>query len=180
MKRERGFTLIELIFTVALISIMIGIAVPSFRTFISNYRATSATNDLLQGITLTRAEALKRGRKVTLSPIGGDWANGWTIFIDTGVATPPVWASPEELIFTHSLLPTTVSVTGPNGTGTPFGGNYVAFDGTGYPRSTVGGILSGGVQIKDSMTTPNNIRTVCLSLLGRPRVITGAADCSSG
>ena len=67
-RSSAGFTLIELLFVVTLIGIMIAIAIPSFASFIANYRATAAVNDLLEAITLTRTEALKRGRRVTLLP----------------------------------------------------------------------------------------------------------------
>lgn len=180
----RGFTLIELLIVVALISIMLAIAVPSFATFISNYRATSAVNDLLQAITLTRTEALKRGRKVTLAPISGDWTNGWTVFIDTGTATPPVWSSTEELIYRHDALPSSTTITAPDGGTSPFGNNnYVAFDGTGYPRTTSGATLSGGIVLTDRIgTASSQVRTLCLALYGRPRIVTAsaAASCSTG
>ena len=182
MKRSsRGFTLIELLFTVALIGIMIAIAVPSFASFISNYRATSAVNDLLEAITLTRTEALKRGRRVTLAPIGADWRNGWTIFIDSGGATPPAWSGTEELIFRHDALPSTISIAAAGSAASPFGGaGYVAYDGTGYARTTTSAVLSGGIVMTDQMASSTNIRTLCLALFGRPRIVKGVDSCSSG
>ena len=137
--RRAGFTLIELLIVVAMISIMLVIAVPSFTSFISNYRATSAINDILQGVTLTRNEALKRGRRVTMAPISADWRNGWIVFIDStsGGNNNQSWDNGEEIIFQHDKLPSSITVTGPGTAPTPFldpnnSRSYVAFDGTGY------------------------------------------------
>jgi len=181
-RRAKGFTLIELLFVVTLIGIMIAIAVPSFASFIANYRATAATNDLLQALTLTRAEALKRGKRVTLAPISGDFSKGWTVFIDTGTVVPPVWASPEELIFRHDALATSTTVAAPTGGNGIFGSaNYVAYDGTGYPHtaSTAAGAL-GGITVTDATGSKTSSRTLCLAVLGRPRIVQGATEsCAS-
>ena len=195
-ENSSGFTLIELMVTMVLIAIMIGIAVPSFTSFISSYRATAVVNDLLESITLTRTEALKRGRRVTLSPISGDWRNGWTVYVDnnsTGAATPSFDAasSPaDELIFKHEALASSISYAAPASPSSGvFGGlNYIAFDGTGYTRATSGaatpnGTISGGIAFTDRTGSSTNVKTLCIATYGRPRIIstkppTAAPACS--
>jgi type IV fimbrial biogenesis protein FimT len=185
-RSSKGFTLIELMFTLALIGVMIAIAVPSFAAFTSSYRATSVVNDLLESINLTRTEALKRGRRITLSPIGADWRNGWTVYVDTNTASgaTPSYDSTEELIFQHAALATQISVAAPAGGVGIFGGaNYVAFDGTGFARMTNGSTLSGGIAFTDQTGSATNVRTLCIALFGRPRIIntqppTAAPACS--
>jgi prepilin-type N-terminal cleavage/methylation domain-containing protein len=189
-RRQRGFTLIELLFVVTLIGIMVAIAVPSFARFIANYRATSAVNDLLQSITQARSEALKQGRRVVILPndasgsptLGGSWSNGWTIFSDRNNDQSYNAANGDVIIFTHAKVPTSTTFLGPNGAAasTIFGAtNYVLFDGTGYPRVSAATGTLGGIQIADSTGggTPS-VRTLCLALLGRPRIITSATACS--
>lgn len=188
-RRQAAFTLIETMVVLAMIAIMAAIAVPSFTSFISNYRATSAINDFLQGVTQTRTEALKRGRSVAMAPILGDWRNGWTIFIDlapTPVPTGymPVYNGTEELIFQHDPLPSSITISGANANPLPFNGaNYVAFDGTGYPRiiGGAGSALMGGIVMTDVIRSTTSRRTLCLAAMGRPRIVRDAVEtCVSG
>lgn len=186
----RGFTLIEILVVVSLIAILLAIAVPSFTSFISNYRATAAVNDLLQGITLARTEALKRGRRVTLLPNLGDaartpsttgsWSNGWTVFVDLN--SNQTLDTTDTLIYRHADLPPSIVVTGAGSFTTPFSNaNYVTFDGTGYPRTFANGQLVGGIVLTDRIATTTTKRTLCLSNFGRPRIVKDTTDaCTSG
>ena len=190
-RRTRGFTLIELLVVVTVITIMLAIAVPSFTSFISNYRATSAINDVLQGITLARGEALKRGRRVVMLPNGGDaartpsptgsWSNGWTVFVDLN--NNQTLDSTDTMIYKHPDLPSSVAAAPVGSATTPFGGaNYVSFDGTGYPRKVDGSQLGGGIALTDHTGASTNLRTLCLATLGRPRIVkdTPAETCEAG
>lgn len=65
MKKVRGFTLIELMITVAVLAILVGLGVPSFRDFIVGSRLTTQTNELVAAINLGRSEAVKRNRAIS-------------------------------------------------------------------------------------------------------------------
>ena len=195
-RRQAGFTLIELLVVIALISIMLDIAVPSFTSFISNYRATSAINDFLQGVNLTRNEALKRGRRVMMMPndsagtpsVTGNWKYGWTIFVDTNnnqvLDIAEITAG--NLIYKHALLDLSIAVSNSGGgASAPFtdgsSRTYVSFDGTGYPRQLGGGGLAGGIVMIDTTGPSVNRRTLCLAVLGRPRIVKDVVEtCSAG
>ena len=76
--RQTGFSLIELMFTVALLSIVLALGVPAFTELIASTKLTSATNTLIGHLQYARAEAVKRGRGlVGVGPYGSDtaWLN---------------------------------------------------------------------------------------------------------
>jgi len=83
LQRSFGFTLIELIVTIALIAVIAGFAVPSFSTMVANSRLASTSNDLVGLFNYARSEAVKTGRRVNITPTSGsDWSNGISVWID--------------------------------------------------------------------------------------------------
>lgn len=85
--RQRGFTLVELMVTLALMAILVGIAVPSFSTMIANNRIATQTNELVGALNLARSEAVRRGQGVSIrsTAAGIEFATGWRIFNDPGL-----------------------------------------------------------------------------------------------
>lgn len=87
--QNKGFTLIELIVTVAVVAIALSLAIPSFQTQILNNRSISLGEDFASAVNYVRAEAVKRAGRVTLcaSKTGtsceGLWTDGFIAFIDT-------------------------------------------------------------------------------------------------
>jgi prepilin-type N-terminal cleavage/methylation domain-containing protein len=62
MKRERAFTLIEMLIAVAIAAIVVTIAVPSFNQFILRQRLKSVNAQLITDLQLARSEAVTRGK----------------------------------------------------------------------------------------------------------------------
>ena len=67
-RRSRGFTLYELMITIALAAVIFGIGVPAFRDFARNGRLSGAANEMLVTLTSARNEALRRGVRTSFCP----------------------------------------------------------------------------------------------------------------
>ncbi len=75
--RQRGFTIVELMVTLAVAAILMGFAVPAFNDFIRQRTAAARINDFVLAVTYARSEAARRGERVTIEALGGDDANEW-------------------------------------------------------------------------------------------------------
>ncbi|QEE24448.1 prepilin-type N-terminal cleavage/methylation domain-containing protein [Rhodanobacter glycinis] len=62
--RQRGFTLVELMITLAVAVILTAIAVPSFRNLTLSNRLTTTANDIVGALNVARMEAVKRNASV--------------------------------------------------------------------------------------------------------------------
>jgi type IV fimbrial biogenesis protein FimT len=83
LKFSTGFTLTELMITIAIMGIAMSVAIPSFNELIVNTRLVGAANTLIGALQLTRSEAIKRLKPVYLKPkSGNDWTSGWTVQVD--------------------------------------------------------------------------------------------------
>jgi type IV fimbrial biogenesis protein FimT len=90
--QHRGFSLLELMVTLVVGGIVLGVGVPSFIEFRDNNTMIAQANDLVTGLYLARAEAVKRQVPITLcasadamtpSPTCGLGAdNGYIVFVD--------------------------------------------------------------------------------------------------
>jgi type IV fimbrial biogenesis protein FimT len=77
--RCSGFTLVELLVTISIAAILMGVAIPSFGTFVAAQRIKTTSFDLTSALIYARSEALKRNANVTLTSATGGWQNGWTL-----------------------------------------------------------------------------------------------------
>ncbi len=85
-----GFTLTELLVTLTISAILLGIGVPSFVSFIGGQAATTASHDVTSMLILARSEAIKRNTDVVATPVSGDWKNGWTVDVTSGGTTTTI------------------------------------------------------------------------------------------
>ena len=89
---NRGVTLIELMVTLVVLAILLGIAAPSVTQFIVNNRMTSQANGLLADLSRARSEAGARHSPVTVcaaqnstacaGATTANWESGWLVFVD--------------------------------------------------------------------------------------------------
>lgn len=85
-RKERGFTMVELMITVLVLAILTTVGLPAYRSFVVSQRIKSASFDLIASLSMARSEAIKRNVSVDVTPTGGSWLNGWTLVL-SGTAT---------------------------------------------------------------------------------------------
>lgn len=128
-----GFTLIELMVTLALIAILMAVAAPSLSTFQRNAELTSRVNSLLAIINVARSEAMKRGRDAVVLPLSGSsWNTGLICFVDMNGNRTYEAATDILIRKNEEPLPSYLTLTadGPPAATSP----YIRFDSQGYPK----------------------------------------------
>ena len=147
MRKPGGFTLIEMLVTIALLGVLAVIAIPQFRTLLERNQVVSAANDLVAALLMARSEAINQEATVTVK--SDDWASAtWTI-VDAD----------DEIIVYHEPFEN-MSIT-PNGTVAEV--SYLSSGRAAGPGFTNADYFS--VEYGDAA------RKVCLSAIGRPFVL---------
>ena len=123
----RGFTLIEMMVTLAIAAVLMMVAVPSFVAFQRNSELTSVANNLVGAMNTARTESMKRNMNVYVGPTTGtDWSAGWQVFVD--VDRDGAFSTGDVVVITYPALPGYITATatsdaaGFNGSGYSFAG----------------------------------------------------------
>lgn len=159
----RGFTIIELLITVAVLGVLVSLALPSFVTFINNGRISGASNEMLGDISYARSEAATRQADVamcvsvdqaTCAP-GQTWDLGRLIWVDSN-ADGLLTVGEPILRVSQSMSSTLVISTG-------FGGaDVIRFRPFGGLRPATGGSL------RLCPSSGSAGRTISVAATGRP------------
>ena len=73
MARSAGFTFVELLIGLVILSILVAIAAPSFSTALAQQRLRQASTELRSTVAIARSQAVKRNAQVRLVPRAGGW-----------------------------------------------------------------------------------------------------------
>ena len=141
-RTPRGFTLIELMVTVAVSVILLTVAVPNYINFMRANKLSTSVNTFVQALQLARLEA--RGRGATLCASTGkvdatskheecdstDWRTGWIVFSDSTFDGVPNGG--DEILRVGEAFPVGFAITadvttvkfGPQGFSLPAGATH--------------------------------------------------------
>ena len=121
----RGFTIIEVVVSLAVLALLLFVAVPSFGRFLQNQQIRVAGDAILNGLQVARAEAMRRNLSVQVAV--NVPATGWTV--SESASGAPIQSRTHE-----EGSPNAVVATTPGGTTTitftPLGGVTSNADGS--------------------------------------------------
>ena len=154
MKKSLGYTLIELMSMLAVVSILVSIGLPMMNVFFDSNRMISNSNDLVAGLNIARSEAIKQQIRATLCQSAdtasctgsGQWEDGWIVFQDpNGNATVD---GGERILRLNAGVDGGQVTIRSNDVGNLIA-NSVSFTSRGLPKALNGGSQSGTFRICD-------------------------------
>lgn len=162
-----GFTLLELMFAIAVFAILVGLGVPTFSGIINANRVTTQTNELVSALAYARSEAVRRSEPVAICASAdgatcagsNDWSSGWIVFDDRGgvVGAPD---DPSDVLQVWQ---------GTGGLALDAGANFVRYAGSGMSMTAT------TFEIYKSGCSGEKARTISIAVTGR--VSSVKSDC---
>lgn len=80
--RQQGMTLIQLLAVMALMTVLVQLATPSFAQMAARQHRQVAAEQLAMGLRAARSEAIVRHQTVVIHALDEDWSKGWRITAD--------------------------------------------------------------------------------------------------
>lgn len=170
MNRGRGFTLVELVGVLTVAAILLTVGAPIMAQLVRSQQLKAAVNDLFGAINLTRSLAIARGGQVMLAPDAADWAQGWTVFVDSDGDRRP--GTGEEILSHHGALAPGMQVDADfsNSRGSP----YIAYNAAGRSCPDTSSLAARWGTL--TVRLGAQARRITINMLGRARVCDPASD----
>ncbi len=176
---SRGFSLIELLVTIAVAAIIAGLAAPSFSKMINANRVQTVSSGLQADLSYARTEAVKRGSWVTVCPSvdlatcsgANNWQTGWIVFNDDN-GSGSVDASTDKVLKVRNPTAGGITIAAAPAPGT----NSIIFNRDGFTTNM------GTVQTAVTFHTADNLasatRCVLVNFGGSLTTVSKGSTCS--
>jgi type IV fimbrial biogenesis protein FimT len=168
-----GFSLAEVAVVLAVCAVTLALGAPDLAALLRTQQLKAAAGDLFGAINLARAQALARGRQVTLVPLdpaGADWRSGWTVFQDGDGDGRP--GPGDDIIAAHGPLAPGIAVD--FAFTSPAPPLYIAYNGAGRSCSATNSSSARWGTL--SLFHGDGIRRIKINMLGRARTCDPARD----
>jgi len=189
MKNHAGFTLIELMVTLAVVAILMYVST-SFTGLLKNNKISSSAQDFVAAVNLTRNEAITRTAQVTLCksvPTNdakdrvcikdgsiNNWDKGWIVFVD--INNDQQFDNKndnENLIRVYDALANNIILNGDSTSQ-----DFLSFDSRGFRVKADGSVQIGFATFNlcDDRKTGNTAREITVNHIGQVSTKRDSAD----
>ncbi len=168
-----GFTLIELMVTIAIVGIVAVFGIPAFSDFILDNRIRGHTSDFVVQLTHARLEAMRTATRVTVCPgteggcVGTNWESGWVVFVDAS----NIGVKDTE----ETILGVGPALDSGNTLRSAAFSDYISFRHDGGSAGDDGNGLAGSFALCDNRGYGGNARAIAVSANGRIRTLVANA-----
>jgi type IV fimbrial biogenesis protein FimT len=172
-KKVAGFTLVELMITLLIAAIVLGLAAPGVSRLLERNRLQTSADSLFTGLMLARSEALKRNQPVTVCKstngtectAGAAWNQGWLVYAD---ADGDAAVDPNEILRVESTMRAGDTL---NVAGADFA-DEISYNTDGSASGT------GTFVLCNAKGEAQYGREIQVEVTGRPRLKTSTTDCT--
>ncbi len=144
MRKNSGFTLTELMVTIAVAAILASLAIPNFIAWLPNYRLRSGAEEIQSTLQFARVTAIKRNA---------------TAKVEFDTANETYRASVDDQTFRSGKMPAGIDINSVN-----FGGGtFVEFDSQGTAKNST----QGDAVVRNNL---GRAKTITVSITGNSRI----------
>lgn len=168
---HKGYTLIELLVTLSLVTSLLAWVVPTLSDVIHSVRVHAGTQALTSSLALARSEAVKRNARVVMCKSarglacepGASWEQGWIVFHDLN--NNAVVDAGEHVFHREAAMPPALRMSG----NTPVS-HYVLYTPYGQTKQLSGAFQAGTFTVCANSGKRVQARQVVINSVGRARV----------
>lgn len=168
-QRARGFTLIEMMVVLALMAIILGLGIPSFRNLIEKIAVESEAKMIVEGLRTARLTAIEEKTNVVLCASDNGtscvnaWDSGFIVYRDSD--NSGTLNGTEEVLFSHRFKDSVLVKTGSGQNQSFF------FNNNGWSPGSADSLL-----VCAEASTNRNAYAVIINRAGRLRILDSSQD----